>query len=175
MPPMTFCTPSVARSHMMLESLLHLGIAKSLPHSLPACLPKGCPIPLHLPAWPPVGLELVGLSGVGGWGCGAWIGKKWLSPCLINDPSVACPATLGPHVSTSVHAGRRALFWEEMVSAPHDRLTIKRNKEKKRFTVIKGEIKAHNGNIDFFFLCSTKRKKKKITFGKSHSRSRREI
>lgn len=109
---------------------LHLGFSETLPHPPPSSLPNGCPIPLHLPAWPPVGPELVGLSGVGGGVCGVWIGKKWLSPCLINDPSVACPATLGPHVSTSVHAGRRALFWEEMVSAAHGRLTIKRKKKK---------------------------------------------
>lgn len=101
----------------------------------------------------------VGLSR--GWSRG-WIGKKWLSQCLINDPSVACPATLGLHVSTSVHTGRGALFWEEMVSAAHSRLPIKR----KRFTVIKGQIKAHNGDIDFFS------KPKNSHFGKTHSRTR---
>lgn len=26
-------------------------------------------------------------------------GKRWLSPCLINDPSESCPGALGLHVS----------------------------------------------------------------------------
>lgn len=92
-------------------------------------------LPFQCPFYPPLRLSLCTLVGllwvrswVGlsrGWSRGS-IGKRWLSQCLINDPSVACPATLGLHVSTSVPHGARALLWEEMVSTAHSRLPIKR-------------------------------------------------
>lgn len=120
------------------------------PYPFPSCLPNAHSIHFSLCLLAPC----VASCGWGvEWAClgaevGGRIGKKWLSRCLINDPSVACPATLGLHVSTSVRAGRGALFWEEMVSAAHSLSLIKR----KRFTVINGQIKAHNGGIDFYFF-----------------------
>ena len=132
--PESLYTPALSRPSSSLSILSsQRPFNPLLPLSL--CSPRGL---LWVRSW-------VGLSR--GWSRG-WIGKKWLSQCLINDPSVACPGTLGLHVSTSVHTGRGALFWEEVVSAAHSRLPIKR----KRFTVIKGQIKAHNGDIDFFLF-----------------------
>lgn len=52
--------------------------------------------------------------------------ERWLSRGLINDPSEARPATLGPHVSSRARMGQGALFWEEMLSAPDHRLAVKR-------------------------------------------------
>lgn len=70
---------------------IHPLLPSQSPHCLPLIFYSTCS-PLLL--WPSVGMEQSSLlSGAG------LDGKRWLSQCLINDPSVACPATLGLHVS----------------------------------------------------------------------------